>query len=80
MSRGSPRPGAESDEAVQAAERAIECEMYLEPTLAKMADAAVIAGWTDDEVEAALLKLIKARILAGIRVASDEAIVPANSI
>jgi hypothetical protein len=54
--------------------RAIEREMYLEPALANFADAAVVAGWTEDEVEATLLKLAKTRILKRVRPETDETI------
>ena len=47
-------------------ERTIDCELYLEPAFDELADAAVKAGWTEDEVEAALVGLAKSRILARI--------------
>jgi hypothetical protein len=43
-------------------DRGIDCEMYLERAFQALAEAAVSAGWTEDEVDSALIELAKARI------------------
>jgi hypothetical protein len=53
-------------------DRAIECEFHLEAAFAELADAAVAAGWTEDELEAALVGLAKARIMSRIEQAATE--------
>ena len=48
-------------------DRFLDCEIMLEPAFERLADAAVVVGWTEDEVEAALLRLMQARIRSKIR-------------
>ena len=38
-------------------DRVCDCEIVLEPAFESLANAAVMAGWSEDEVEAALLRL-----------------------
>ena len=47
-------------------DRVCDCEIVLEPAFESLADAAVMAGWSEDEVEAALLRLTQARIRSKI--------------
>jgi hypothetical protein len=47
-------------------DRLCDCEIVLEPAFESLADAAVMAGWSEDEVEAALLRLTQARIRSNI--------------
>ena len=51
-------------------DRALRLEEFLESGLQGLTDEAIEAGWSDDEVDAALLGLVRARIL--IRIANAE--------
>jgi hypothetical protein len=56
-------------------DRYLDAEFYLEPAFDELADTAKASGWSEDEVEAALLGLAKAPILARIeRAATDHLI------
>jgi hypothetical protein len=54
-------------------DRAIECEFHLEAAFAELADAAVAAGWTEDEVEVALIALVKSRLMSRLAQVATEA-------
>ena len=47
-------------------DRAIECETHLEPAFDELAEEALAQGWSEDEVEAALVGLARNRILSRI--------------
>jgi hypothetical protein len=47
-------------------DRALDCELHLEPAFDELADQALAAGWSEDEVESALLSLARHRVLARI--------------
>ena len=53
-------------------DRAFQLEDFLEIGLQGLADEAVEAGWNDDEVDAALLGLVRARLLQRIAHAAAE--------
>ena len=48
-------------------DRILDCEIMMEPVFERLLDAAVIVGWTEDEVQAALLRLVQTRIRSKIR-------------
>jgi hypothetical protein len=54
-------------------DRALELEAFLEVSLQALADEAVEAGWSDAEVDAALMGLVRARLLQRIAHAQAEA-------
>jgi hypothetical protein len=54
-------------------DRVLQLEEFLEIGLQGLTDEAVEAGWSDDEVDAALLGLVRARILARIANAETSA-------
>jgi len=60
--RASRRPGDP--------DRALELEEFLEVGLQGLADEAVEEGWSDIEVDAALLGLVRARLM--MRIANEE--------
>jgi hypothetical protein len=53
-------------------DREIDCEFYLEPTFQALAEASVAAGWTEDEVDSALIGLARARIAMRDRMVERE--------
>jgi hypothetical protein len=53
-------------------DRALELEQFLGVSLHGLADEAVEAGWNDDEVDAALLGLVRARLLQRIANATTQ--------
>lgn len=53
------------------ADRAIDCQFALEPAFQKVARQALAAGWTQDDVSAAMLELAKAQIKGIIADGSD---------
>ena len=46
---------------------AIDCELHLEPALNEVAERALAEGWSEADVDAALLSLARHRITARIR-------------
>jgi hypothetical protein len=53
-------------QAVPDPDRVLDCEFYLEPAVVDIVDLALEAGWSGDEIEAALLSLARHRVLARI--------------
>jgi hypothetical protein len=47
-------------------DRLCDCEDVLEPAFESLANAAVMAGWSEEEVGAALFRLTRARIRSNI--------------
>jgi hypothetical protein len=47
-------------------DRVLNCEFELEGAFNELAERALAVGWSDDEVEAALLSLARHRVLARI--------------
>jgi hypothetical protein len=54
-------------------DRALQLEEFLEVGLQGLADEAVEAGWGDEEVDAALLGLVRARLLQRLAHAATDA-------
>ena len=50
--------------AVPDPDRILDCEFYLEPAVVDIVDLALEAGWSGDEIEAALLGLARQRVLS----------------
>jgi hypothetical protein len=62
MPKASPPPVPVLDDL----DRELECELHIEPAFDEIADRAIAAGWSEDQVDAALLSLARHRILARV--------------
>jgi hypothetical protein len=56
-------------------DREIDCEMYLEPALQALAEAAIAAGWAEGEVDSALLGLARSRITMRVENAKTDTMI-----
>lgn len=47
-------------------DRIVDCELYLEPAVDELAVGAMACGWSEEEIETALIGVAKGRMLARI--------------
>jgi hypothetical protein len=62
MPRTAPPPPPDLEDL----DHALDCELSIEPKFDELAEEAMAAGWSEDDVDAALLSLARHRILARI--------------